>query len=32
MNFSRRNDTAPAPPSPDRITILHWSRNFIGQS
>src|SRR5690606_8979325 len=30
MNFSRRNDTAPAPPSPERICTLACSRNFIG--
>src|SRR5208282_3673367 len=29
MNFSRRNETQPAPPSPERTYILAWSRNFI---
>src|SRR5216117_2639283 len=32
MNFSRRNATQPLPPSPDRIWILAWSRNFMGSS
>src|ERR1700722_7458684 len=29
MNFSRRNETAPAPPSPERMYTRAWSRNFI---
>src|SRR5713226_4579762 len=29
MNFSRRNATQPLPPSPDRIWIFAWSRNFM---
>src|SRR5271156_4701346 len=29
MNFSRRNDTQPLPPSPERIYTLASSRNFI---
>src|SRR3984957_6857246 len=29
MNFSRRNETQPAPPSPERMKTLAWSRNFI---
>src|SRR5436190_8314281 len=29
MNFSRRNETQPLPPSPDRIWILASSRNFM---
>src|SRR5262249_60085031 len=29
MNFSRRNDTQPAPPSPERTNTRAESRNFI---
>src|SRR5688572_12206400 len=29
MNFSRRNATAPAPPSPLFRKIFAWSRNFM---
>src|SRR5579872_4785849 len=30
MNFSRRNETHPAPPSPERMWTLASSRNFMG--
>src|SRR5258708_330408 len=30
MYVSRRNATAPRPPLPERMKILHSSRNFIG--
>src|SRR5271168_81118 len=30
MNFSRRNETQPAPPSPERMYTRAWSRNFMG--
>src|SRR4051812_20318271 len=29
-NFSRRNETAPGPPAPERTKILAWSRKCIG--
>src|SRR5579859_2780850 len=29
MNFSRRNETAPGPPAPERMKILAWSRKCI---
>src|SRR3546814_19835769 len=29
MYFSRRNDTAPGPPSPDLMKILAWSRKCM---
>src|ERR1700731_3630289 len=29
INFSRRNDRQPAPPSPERIVTLAESRNFM---
>src|ERR1700722_14276826 len=32
MNFSRRNETAPAPPSPERMYTRAESRNFIAVS
>src|SRR5579871_5883179 len=31
MNFSRRNETHPAPPSPERTRTLAWSRNFMSR-
>src|SRR6202021_1599614 len=30
MNFSRRNETHPAPPSPERMGTLASARNFMG--
>src|SRR5690348_441547 len=29
MNFSRRKPTQPAPPLPERMKTLAWSRNFM---
>src|SRR3546814_10071949 len=29
MNFSRRKETAPGPPAPERMKIFAWSRNCM---